>query len=336
MSGIPRDNYGLRCLPLYRRRKWVLTKSSTETDDAYKERHIRCEEWNRAFDQLREKTEELRNALDLNCFIISCLDRMTQLLLGDSIVAVASTDSMGPPYPLEEELDELALFKCETLMIERWLVHITLQNEALLQSLHRVIQYLLQSRLGPNQALSWMETPGGANNALFRYHSISSASPYDENLGIRCPGWRKNGSSDVKISEEHVKQHFRKGDRSSPPFISATESPGRLLNIIKNDKKGTLSTSTVFVLSPSKLSQLGVELYRSTDLVNEFGLPIHSSKHLDGIHYATPTHWLIHRWAPREYFECELSVNDFRNLCADQGIVERKQHPHPEHSSPTR
>jgi hypothetical protein len=92
---------------------------------------------------------------------------MTQLLLGDSIVTVASIDSMGLPYPLEEKLDELALFKCETLMIKRWLVYITLQNKALLQSLHRVIQYLLQSRLGPNQALSWMETPGGANNALF-------------------------------------------------------------------------------------------------------------------------------------------------------------------------
>jgi hypothetical protein len=264
---------------------------------------------------------------------------MTQLLLGDSIVTVASADSMGPPHPLEEELDELALFKCETLIMEKRLVDITLQNEALLRSLHRVIQYLLQSRLGPNQAFTSIETPSGANNALFRYHkrpshSIPSASLYDEILGIRCPGWRKNGSGDVKISEEHVKQQLRKGDRSSPPFISATESPGRLLNIIKNDKNGTRYTSTVFVLSPSKLSQLGVELYRSTDLVNDFGLPVHSSKHPDGIHYATPTHWLIHRWAPRECFECELSVDDFRNLCADQGIMERKQHPHLEYSSP--
>jgi len=119
MSGIPRDNYRLRCLPRYRLRKVVLIKSSTETDDAYKERYIRCKELNRAFDQLRKKTKELRNALDLNCFIINCLDRMTQLLLSESIVTMASTDSMGLPYPLDEELDELALFKCETLIIKR-------------------------------------------------------------------------------------------------------------------------------------------------------------------------------------------------------------------------
>ena len=145
-----------------------------------------------------------------------------------------------------------------------------------------------------------METLSGINNALFRYykgqsHSIPSISPYDENLGIRCPGWRKNSSGDIKISEEHVKQYFRKGDRSSPPFISATKSLSRLLNIIKNNKKGTLSISTVFILSPSKLSQLDVELYRSINLVNDFSLPIHSSKHLDGIYYTTPTYWLIHR-----------------------------------------
>jgi hypothetical protein len=119
MSGIPRDNYRLRCLPRYKIRKVVFIKSSTETDDAYKERYIRCKELNRAFDQLREKTKELRNALDLNYFIINCLDRMTQFLLSDSIVTMASTDSIGPLYPLEEELDELALFKCETLIVER-------------------------------------------------------------------------------------------------------------------------------------------------------------------------------------------------------------------------
>ena len=72
MPGIPRDNYRLRRLPKMGKPKLALRKGSTKTDDAYKERHIRHEEWNRASDQLREKTKELRNALDLNCFIISC------------------------------------------------------------------------------------------------------------------------------------------------------------------------------------------------------------------------------------------------------------------------
>jgi hypothetical protein len=126
MSGIPRDNYRLRCLPRYKLRKVVLIKSSIKTDDAYKKRYIKCKELNRAFNQLRKKTKELRNALDLNCFIINCINRMTQLLLSESIVTVASTDLISLPYPLDEELNELALFKYETLIIKRWLVYIIL------------------------------------------------------------------------------------------------------------------------------------------------------------------------------------------------------------------
>lgn len=52
----------------------------------------------------------------------------------------------------------------------------------------------------------------------------------------------------------------------------------------------------------------------------------------NGVQFVTDSHWLIHRWVPRECIETELWFDDFRSFCERAGIVERKPKV-PDHNS---
>lgn len=123
--------------------------------------------------------------------------------------------------------------------VERRLLDIQGQNDSLLRTLKSINRYLVSrepvgndtSRLTENQTLtSSGETVEEA--PLYRVHRNGchhspSQSPYNRYLGIRCPGWRRYSSADFEITAQYITQHLQTGDKSSPPFISVTDSAYR-------------------------------------------------------------------------------------------------------------
>lgn len=124
---------------------------------------------------------------------------------------------------------------------------------------------------------------------LYRLHNDSKESRHHEVLGIYCPGWRQYSSADSAITKDQVIRHLTRDDKSSPPFISATEHPGRIINFSKSaDLKG--SNTRVFVISFGKLRRLGAWCYRSTDLVKDLDITTWAPNSPHDVQFAISSH----------------------------------------------
>lgn len=310
----PRNGYGLRYQGLDQdlcTSPPIRFKGSKITDGAFKEKEAQAAKHNlfadnhsRAVRKLRDKTRRLQEELDLQHFLTMSIDRMTNRMAWLIETPTAKTPLESPaglPKPPEENIAQLALIQYDTFPAETRLADIESSNHSLVQSLLRVIAYVLQLQSeGPRkgQVHSSRQTSSYPAHPLFRFHKRSghkgfSASLHYQDIGIRYPGWRKYESCDREISKEHVRKHLE-GFISSPPFISASESPGRLLKLMKYEE--TCRFTTIFVISPLALERLNVELYRSTDLKSEFRLV--------NVRYATH----ITGWFIDGYLENALSV----------------------------
>lgn len=329
MSESGRDHYGLRKSFGGRR---VILRKPDETERAYDERKLRHEEPIQLRESLKEVTPLLTDALDRNHFALKCLDKITC-----HITQVRQSDQETTKPPLlsfpEVEGDELVHLRLEVNEVERRLLHVQEQNDTLFKTLRRLIRFIVSDPPGISDLTA---NPGGNKQPvscgdtvekdlpqiLYRLHIASKETLYDEELGILCPGWRKNSSADSPINKEQVVQHLR-GDISSPPFISVSDSPARVINQSKGVDLSR-SRTRVLVISFSKLQKLGSWCRRSTDVVEDLGIAKYSRNCPDGVHYATDSHWLIHCWIPQECVETEMDFEDFRLFCEGMGIVSRK------------
>lgn len=297
---ITRDSYGLRTgttprVPPVRRYR---CHSDEEFEYKTKTRN--------KLNELRAKTSSLRDAMDLNHFILVTLDRMSRLIVDDGAEATA----IPGPAPLsvfDEEEDDIPGLEREIMQVDQRLRHISLENEFLQTLLRRVNQ--VQLTRAPDQVRK------DEADVFYRYHLDSSKSEHKRNVGIVCPGWRKGGSADAKITEDHVRQHLTKDDRSSPPFISVSDSPGKAYNIMKGKHRYRPGPGKVFIISRRKLQKMEVDSKSTIEIARDFGIEKYSSKSPNGVHYISEFHWLIHRWVPEECIEREMSEYEFETFC---------------------
>jgi hypothetical protein len=145
-------------------------------------------------------------------------------------------------------------------------------------------------------------------------YKTPSKSPYDQNLGVCCRGWKENASADSEMTATLVTQHLTRGDESSPPFISVTDSPGRVIKLSKSDKIQVNDSVTVFIINREKLRSLGAQCFRSTDIVRNLNIPTYSLKCVKGVQFVTESHWLIYRWIPNECIETIMSFENYRSF----------------------
>ncbi|KAK7978608.1 hypothetical protein PG988_006098 [Apiospora saccharicola] len=89
---------------------------------------------------------------------------------------------------------------------------------------------------------------------------------------------------------------------------------------MENDIAGVAG---IFIISPRRLAKMGISFQRSTDLVRQFGMNPYRRSHKDGVHYATESHWMVHRWVPDECIGGWMSTNQFQKFCTEQGILEQ-------------
>ncbi|KAK8134792.1 hypothetical protein PG984_006804 [Apiospora sp. TS-2023a] len=252
--------------------------------------------------------------MDINHFLSVSLDRMSRRL-----GAIKSPPSPVPSlarlkHP-EKGQNQLVNLKRERIEVERRFAEIDSQNDFLVLLLRRINPTIIELRNnteapGSNKGYDDLEEP------FYRYHRKPSHKIPSESLrlrqgGIVCPGWRKHGSGEAGITKTHVRQHFTDGDTSHPPFISASDDPARIYNIMSLDRERTDSSATILVISPSRLRMLGIRFQRSADLVHQFGLDTYSKRHPNGVHYATDSHWMIHQWVPEECIMGEMTIHQF-------------------------
>lgn len=227
MTNVVRDHYGLRRATTDKRRHVGFADGSDEEISG--ESKKRCQKLN----ELSAKTNKLRDAMDLNHFMSVSLDRMSRFIANDCSEATV-IPGPAPLGALEEGSDDVLGLEREIMQVEHRLRHIHPENKFLQVLLHRV--NLAQLTRTPD------EVDQDEVDVFYRYHSMSSKSERKRDIGIVCPGWRKGGSANTKFkkgpfTEAHVRQHLTKGDISSPPFISVSESPGKVYKIMQADSK---------------------------------------------------------------------------------------------------
>jgi len=333
MSKIERDHYGLR--HTFDSATLLALTCKEEAQEVHEKKKQRVRETNQFRNLLIEKTPQLKDALDLNHFVLTCLDRITNIISGtiqtDQTDRRSGTSQLALVSFPETEGDGLFRLILEVNEVERRLVHVQEQNDTLFKILGRLNKCIISGAQGSNQTQSDANQPfvpcvGAAEEdlprILYRLHNDSKESRHYKVLGICCPGWRKYSSADSAIAKDQVIRHLKPGDKSSPPFISATEHPGRIININKSaDLKG--SNTRVFVISFSKLRRLGAWCYRSTDLVKDLDITTRARDSPHGVQFATSSHWLIHRWVPEECIETTMKFDDFHSFCEANGITGR-------------
>lgn len=305
---ITRDSYGLRDGTKATRIRPI--RNTYRSDEEFEKATKRCQK----LSELWGKTKSLRDAMDLNHFASVSLDRISRLIANDCS-EVTVVPGPAPLTAFDEEAKILRGLERELSQVEQRLRHIGPENELLLTLLHRVNLVKITTDAFEDQ----IDAP------LYRYHSILSQSKRRDNLGIVCPGWRKGESGDTRFTEDHVCQHLTKGDISSPPFISVSDSPGRIYRIMLADRRHGRGPGKIIIMSRRMLQKLAVDFWPSTAIVHDFGLKTHSSKNPKGLHYVTESHVLVHRWVPEECIKREWSEGEFETFCAVQGVT--SEHP---------
>lgn len=188
---------------------------------------------------------------------------------------------------------------------------------------------LLQTTMDLTREVKEADEENSLWEPFYRYHRnefhvTPSASPYQRGVGIRCPGWRRGGSAESEECDTIrtcIQQHLRDNDRSSPPFISVSDSPARIYNIITADRERTAESTSIIVISRMRFSGLGVWFEKTTDLIDDYRIPKWSRQYPDGCQYVTDSHWLIHRWLPQACIVLEMDLNQFALFCKDSGAI---------------
>jgi len=333
MSTIKRDHYGLR---LSFGSRTVACRMEGQTQEVYNKNKQRVEERNRLRTRLKEKTLQLRDALDRNNFISICLDRISHVISNttqlDQIDQSFTTSQPTLVSLPEIEIDELFRLSLEMNEVERRLLQVQKQNRILFETLRRLNTYIITDAGGtavpiPHscQSQSFLPSNNTAKDSisiLYRLHHDFKASHYDGELGLCCPGWRKQSAEDFAISKENFIKHLARKDDSSPPFISVTDSPGRVINFSKSDDNRGRHLK-VLVINFRKLRTLGSRCDRTIDLARKLDVLRRARNSYEGVEFVTKSHWLIHRWVPKECIETAMGFDDFRRFCEKQGIIDR-------------
>lgn len=315
MPPVERDQYGLRSSTASK----YVPRYADNSEEGRKEAERVEKQWK----SLMGETKKLREALNLTHFVSVSLEKMSCLLEPEPSYHALFTALPPLCYPKEGQ-NKLENLKREQREVERTLRYVTEQNSFLTCLLRRINSAVLTSN---NRTLVALDDPDDAfENPFYRYHRrrchmTPSESVRRQHIGILCPGWTKGASAGLEMAQEHVVHHLNDSDTSFPPFISVSDSPGRIHNIMKADMGRRANSATILVISRQKLKKMNVNFQKSTDLVQMFGLKTYCASRPNGVHYATESHWMALRWIPAECIVGTMDTECFEAFCVSHGVV---------------
>lgn len=168
---------------------------------------------------------------------------------------------------------------------------------------------------------------------FYRLTHEESYTLYDWDFGFICGKWRSaSGPFFNPPTGENFWNHMS-GQKTPTPYISMTESPGRLWNIIqavkrKEGEEKRVLNPAIAIIDASKLRRMGIDFTRSTDLGARFA---NSRPRNDTAttYYITWSQWLARFWIPKECIVKTISLDDFINACKEYKILNSECSPRP-------
>ncbi|KAJ5763237.1 hypothetical protein N7533_001918 [Penicillium manginii] len=104
------------------------------------------------------------------------------------------------------------------------------------------------------------------------------------------------------------------GDQSSD-LIAMSDSPARILRLIKSWDFSDLRGQMIAVINVQKLLAMKVLFNRTTTLAERLGMKTWTPSQPRGIRWANPNYWVAYRWVPAECIQSYISVASLRDAC---------------------
>ncbi|RAK71465.1 uncharacterized protein BO72DRAFT_490501 [Aspergillus fijiensis CBS 313.89] len=282
------------------------------------------EEYNRTSRHTRELTAEFnRNQLKLCCLLDDKLFVAESLQYVTSKMAGTKIQTARPMIERVETRQGLTLSEKTDILSVR-LRDASLGHQANIESLRIVNRYLIsQAHSNP------MEYPESDTPELFyRAFQCGSYSRHSMELGFRSsnqpltPPAYHDGTllNSLLVNKDSLTNHCE-GNQPSD-LIALSDSPSRVLNILKTWGYSHRRGDMIAVINVSKLFAMRVLFNRTTTLAEKLGMKLWSGSQSTGLQYANPNYWVAYRWIPAECIECYVSEDLLQEACQSHGIDE--------------
>lgn len=162
---------------------------------------------------------------------------------------------------------------------------------------------------------------------LYRAFKDSCHGRHDHDLGFRSsrqpltsPSYHNGTLLDSSLVDKDSLRNQCEGGNQPSDLIALSDSPSRILRLLKGwgflDREGDM----IAVISVSKLLAMGVLFNRTTALANSLGMDLRKGHRPPGLQYANSNYWVSYRWIPAECIECYISENFLQKACDSHGI----------------
>lgn len=165
---------------------------------------------------------------------------------------------------------------------------------------------------------------------LYRAFKGECWSRHSQDLGFRSsnqpltpPSYHEGTLLDSSLVGEDALRNQCKGKQPSD-LIALSDSPLRILKIIKGwgfkDREGNM----IAVINVSKLLGMGVLFNRTTTLAKSLDMALRTAGRPTGLQYANYNYWIAYRWIPAECIEFYISESVLQTACNIHGIGTRQ------------
>ncbi|KAH7010653.1 uncharacterized protein B0I36DRAFT_58046 [Microdochium trichocladiopsis] len=293
-GNVRRDGYGLRQDTSHIERL-CFAEDGEQTIEARADRH----RWNVAFSRVCGLTEEIRDELRFGDFLSSELGRFSNLSAGEAIRA-ASPPELPRFVGRDGNQDSIEDLNQERQLLRSMLDITQRQNLSLRNTLQLHIFRILSASTDTYEEYL----------PFYRYQTRQLKTKFRPGAGLFCSGLKSMRETEDVYTSKQVINHIEY-TRAGSPFISVSDSPWRIHNIIRKDRKRVYHGGHVVVIAPANLRKLQISFARSTQLVEQIGEKPYCKENPNGVHYTTPSHWLVQGWIPEACIVTRLTLEEF-------------------------
>lgn len=297
--------YGVRLVDV-ERFFYAGIKNKPLTEEQYRQNQIK-----KRYIQLQENyNSECRNlihTLDDKTFVTDSLALMVSQLLGE----VFHISYRGPEY--EEENEDVPLPQRRANLRARLAdARSTLPTD--ITTLNFISRLFLSQR---SMVSHWPEpdTP----DTFYRAIWSDSYTRFDKQLGFRSsrqpftlPSNHGGPLYESLLVDKDSLANQCEGDQPSD-LIAMSDSPARILRLIKSWDFNEPSGQVIAVISVQKLLPMKVLFNRTTTLAEKLGVKTWSPSQPRGVKWANPNYWVAYRWVPAECIQSYISVASLRD-----------------------
>ena len=281
-------------------------------------------------EQKRQNQDKKRNAQlqeeynDQRQRLVNILD--DKIFLADSLALIASQLLGGglhvPRQRLEyEEANEDLPLSEKKRNIGNRLTDAGLTLPADIKTLNTLSKVLL------SQNFENLNRPEPNTPDIF-YRAIRSDSHgrYDKHLGFRSsrqpftlPPNHGGPLHESSLVDKDILKNHCEGNRPSD-LIAMSDSPARILRLIKHWDFDDLKGDMIAVINVSKLLAMRVLFNRATTLAKKMDIETWAPSRTRGLSWVNPNYWVAYRWVPAECIEFCISVASLRSACKEHDI----------------